>query len=77
MAILIQGKGIRGRGNGKEKGSQGARHQASQPVLILSVDTMYIKRTTANDRYRMTDETMEITMMLTYWWKKGLIKPGM
>jgi hypothetical protein len=35
------------------------------------------KRMVADDRYRMTDETMEVTMMLTYWWKKGLIKPGM
>jgi hypothetical protein len=34
-------------------------------------------RIVADDRYRMTDETMEATMMLTYWWKKGLIQPGM
>ena len=35
------------------------------------------KRMVADDRYRMTDETMEVTIMLTYWWKKELIKPDL
>jgi len=70
MAILIQGKGERDRKGGRVSRSW---TPSFSTCVKLSVDTMYIKRVTADGRYRMTNETMEIT----YWWKKGLIKPGM
>jgi hypothetical protein len=35
------------------------------------------RRMITDDRHRMTDETMKVTMMLAYLWKKGLIKPDL
>ena len=32
-------------------------------------------RMITDDCHGMTDETMEVMMILAYWWKKGLIKP--
>ena len=51
----------------------------SIPATSAEIERVFSigKRMVADDRYRMTDETMEATMMLTYWWKKGLIQPGM
>jgi len=35
------------------------------------------RRMITDGHHRMTDETMEITTMLAYWWKKELIKPDL